>query len=74
MFKYTLTYSSTYRSTQAALLCQLWPHAPDDPHTVHKPLPGPHHHFHHLHQCHHDVPRALQSTSCKKKCFQCLCF
>lgn len=58
---------STNRSPKAALLFQLQPHTPDDPHTVHKPLPGPHHHLHHLHQRHHHVPRALQSTSRKKE-------
>lgn len=65
--KASLIYFSTNRSPKAALLCQLWPHTPDDPHTVHKPLPGPHHHLHHLHQRHHHVLRALQSTSCKKE-------
>ena len=69
------------RGPEAALLCQLWPHTPDDPHTLHQPLLGPYHHLHHLHQRYHNVLRALQSTSRKKKylcvqryvCIWCLC-
>lgn len=60
------------RSPKASLLFQLWQDTPDDPHTVHQPLPGPHHHLHHLHQRHHHVLRALQSTSRKDAWFACM--
>ena len=62
--------SFAHRSPEAALLRQLWSCALNDPHAVHKPLPGPHHHLHHRHQCHHHVLRALQSTSCKIVCVE----
>lgn len=64
-FEASIISFSPNRSPKAALLFQLWPNTADDPHAVHKPLPGPHHHLYHLHQCHHHVLRALQSTTCK---------
>lgn len=51
------------RGPEAALLRLLRTHAPRYPHSVHQPLPGFGHHFHHLHQRHHHVSGALQPAT-----------
>lgn len=48
------------RGPAAALLCHLLSHPAAHPLHVHQPLPGHLHHVHHLPQCGHHVPGALQ--------------
>lgn len=51
------------RGPAAAVLRLVRPRSSDDSLVLHQPLSGPLHHPHHLHQCDHHEPGALQPTT-----------